>query len=56
MKKSKTQFVIGLLFALSSAYMMFDGSVLGDNTIGYASVVGIIGLGLIAASKYRILK
>ena len=44
-------FVIGLIFALTGAFFMFDGDILGENTTGIATVIGIVGIGLIAASN-----
>ncbi len=46
----KHVWVIGLLLALTGAYLMFDGQILGANTTGIATVVGIVGLFLIATS------
>jgi hypothetical protein len=30
---------------------MFDGDILGENTTGFATVMGIVGIGLIATSN-----
>lgn len=54
-KYGKHVFVIGILIALTGAYLMYDGQILGENTTGIATVVGIVGLGLIATSGYRLL-
>jgi len=35
---------------------MWDGSILGERTTGIAIVIGIVGLSLIATSKFRLLK
>jgi len=55
-KYGKHVFVIGLLIALTGAYLMYEGQVLGENTTGIATVVGIVGIGLIATSGYQPLK
>ncbi len=44
-------FAVGLAIALIAAFLMFNGSALGENTPGYAIVLGIIGIGLIANSR-----
>ena len=54
-KYGKLVFVIGLLIALTAAYLMYDGQILGENTTGIATVVLIIGIGLIATSGYNLL-
>ena len=56
MNKPLVQFVIGIIVALIGAVIMFEGSIFGDNTTGIAIVIGIIGIGLIATSSYRLLK
>ena len=45
------QWIIGLILALTAAFFMFDGDILGQNTTGIATVVGIVGLFLIATSN-----
>jgi len=54
--KKKIIFTLGLLLALAAAYCMWDGDILGESTTGIATVIGIIGLLLIATSKFRLLK
>ena len=49
------QFIIGLIIALTGAFFMFDGDILGENTSGIATVVGIVGLCLIASSNVTLL-
>ena len=49
-------FIIGLVLALTAAFFMFDGDILGENTTGIATVIGIVGIGLIAASNFTLLK
>jgi hypothetical protein len=44
------QFVVGIIVALLGAFIMFHGSIFGENNSGIATVIGIIGLGLIASS------
>ena len=47
---NKPLFVLGILVALAGASLMWNGSILGENTTGIATVVGIVGIGLIAMS------
>jgi len=49
-------FIIGLVLALTAAFFMFDGDILGENTTGIATVIGIVGIGLIATSDFTLLK
>jgi uncharacterized membrane protein YphA (DoxX/SURF4 family) len=49
-------FIIGLVLALTAAFFMFDGDILGENTAGIATVIGIIGIGSIATSNFTLLK
>jgi len=35
---------------------MFEGNILGENNTGWAIVIGIVGIGLIATSGVRLLK
>jgi uncharacterized membrane protein YidH (DUF202 family) len=49
------QFVIGIAIALMAAIFMFDGDILGENTAGISTVLGIIGIGLIATSNVHLL-
>jgi multisubunit Na+/H+ antiporter MnhB subunit len=50
-----TQWIIGLILALTAAFFMFDGDILGENTTGIATVIGIVGLCLIATSNVTLL-
>jgi hypothetical protein len=50
-----TQWIIGLILALTAAFFMFDGDILGENTTGIATVVGIVGICLIATSNFTLL-
>ena len=49
-------FIIGLVLSLTAAFFMFDGDILGENTTGIATVIGIVGIGLIATSNITLLK
>jgi len=49
-KRATIQFVIGLLLSLLGAFLMFNGTLLGGNTVSIARVIGIIGIALIATS------
>ena len=46
----KPLFILGILLALTGAFLMWNGSILGENTTGIATVIGIVGIGLIATS------
>jgi len=48
-------FVAGLVLALTGAFFMFDGDILGENTSGIATIIGIVGIGLIATSNVTLL-
>ena len=48
-KSGKVMFYIGLIIALSTAALMFTNII----SSGYATVIGIVGIGLIATSNYR---
>jgi energy-converting hydrogenase Eha subunit H len=54
--KQKIQFIAGLCIALIGAGIMFHGSVFEENNSGIATIIGIVGIGLIATSKFRLLK
>jgi uncharacterized membrane protein YtjA (UPF0391 family) len=49
------QWIIGLVIALIAAVFMFDGDVLGEDTAGISTVLGIIGICLIATSNINLL-
>lgn len=38
---------LGVSVCLLGAFLMWDGSILGENTTGIATVIGIIGIGII---------
>ena len=50
-----TQFIIGLILALTAAFFMFDGDILGENTTGIATIIGIVGIGLIGTSNVTLI-
>jgi hypothetical protein len=43
--------IIGVFVCLIVAFLMWDGSILGDRTTGIATVVGIVGISIIVKSK-----
>ena len=49
------QWIAGIGIALTAAILMFDGHILGENTTGIATVVGIVGISLIATSNVNLL-
>jgi amino acid transporter len=57
-RNKKTFFALwitGLILALTAAFFMFDVDILGENTTGIATIVGIMGIGLIATSNVTLL-
>ena len=44
---------LGVSLSLIGAFLMFHGSILGERTVGIATVTGIIGAGTIAMSGGR---
>jgi hypothetical protein len=54
--REQVLFVVGLLLALTGAFLMWEGSIFGERTIPAAITLGIVGLSLIATSKFRLLK
>ena len=49
------QWIIGLVIAVIAAIFMFDGDILGENTVGISTVMGIVGICLIATSNVQLL-
>ena len=49
------QWIIGIVLALIAAIFMFDGDILGENTTGISTVIGIVGICLIATSNINLL-
>ena len=47
---------MGLALALTNALFVFDGDILGEDTTGIATVIGIVVIGLIATSDFTLLK
>jgi len=51
------QFIAGICVSLVGAGIMFHGSIFGERNSGIATVIGIIGMGLIATSyRFKSLK
>ena len=50
-----TQWIVGIVIALTAAIFMFDGDILGENTTGISTVMGIVGISLIATSNVNLL-
>jgi energy-converting hydrogenase Eha subunit H len=50
-KYRKILFVLGIVICLAGAGLMFDGAILGETTTNVATVIGIIGIGLIATQR-----
>lgn len=53
--KARALFITGLVLALIGAGALFHGHLFGENNSAIASVMGIIGIVLIATSKFRLL-
>ncbi|MFC1507585.1 hypothetical protein ACFLQ6_11060 [Thermoproteota archaeon] len=49
-------FIAGICIALIGAGIMFHGNIFGERNSGIATVIGIIGIGVIATSNFRLLK
>jgi len=49
------QWIIGIVIALTAAIFMFDGDILGERTTGISTVMGIVGICLIATSNVNLL-
>ena len=49
------QWIIGLVIAVTAAIFMFDGDILGENTTGISTIMGIVGICLIATSNVTLL-
>jgi drug/metabolite transporter (DMT)-like permease len=49
------QWIVGIVLALTAAIFMIDGDILGENTTDIATVLGIIGICLIATSNVNLL-
>ena len=49
------QWIVGVVIVLTAAIFMIDGDILGENTSGISTVMGIVGIGLIATSNVQLL-
>ena len=49
------QFIGGIAVALVGAAFMFNGDIFGENTSGIATIIGIVGISLIASSNVHLL-
>jgi len=49
------QWIVGIVLALAAAAFMIDGDILGERTVGISTVLGIIGICLVATSNVRLL-
>jgi Na+/proline symporter len=49
------QWIIGIVIALIAAIFMYDGDILGEDTTGISTVIGIVGICLIASSNINLL-
>jgi len=49
------QWIIGIVIAVIAAIFMFDGDILGENTTGISTIMGIVGICLIATSNVQLL-
>ena len=57
MWKQTVLFVLGVAVCLTGAFLMAWGHpILGENHAGIATVIGIIGIGIITQSKKRLLR
>jgi hypothetical protein len=50
-KMKKVLFILGIIISLIGAAIMFEGSLFGERTTGIATVIGIVGICLIATSS-----
>ena len=49
--KRQTSKTIGVIVCLTGGFLMYNGSILGESTIGIATVLGIIGIGIITSTN-----
>ena len=49
------QLIIGMVLALLAAIFMFDGDILGENNAGISTIIGIVGISLIATSSIHLI-
>ncbi|MHA2313757.1 MAG: hypothetical protein ACXACF_00490 [Candidatus Hermodarchaeia archaeon] len=53
----RTQYALktlGVVICLIGAVLMFDGTLLGDRTTGFATLAGIVGISLISSSTRKL--
>ena len=55
-KISIVLFIAGLSLSLIGAGIMFQGDIFGNRNSGIATIIGIVGIGLLATSNFRLLK
>ena len=51
MKKQYALKALGVFVCLTGAFLMSNGSILGDSTSGIATIVGMVGIGIISTSN-----
>ena len=56
MRWQYASFALGIIVCLIAVFLMVEGSILGERTTGIATLLGIVGIGLIATSGVRLLK
>jgi hypothetical protein len=56
MRWEYVSFVLGISLCLIGAFLMVEGSILGERTTSIATILGIVGIGLISTSGVRLLK
>jgi len=49
------QWIIGIVLAVIAAIFIFDGDILGEKTVGISTVIGLVGICLIATSNINLL-
>ena len=56
MRWQYASFALGIILCVIAAALMVEGSILGERTTGIATVILIVGIGLIGTSGVRLLK
>jgi energy-converting hydrogenase Eha subunit H len=46
--------MLGVAVCLTGAWLMFDGTLFGARTTGFATIVGIVGIGIISTSARKL--
>ncbi|MFC1700854.1 hypothetical protein ACFLZ0_01835 [Patescibacteria group bacterium] len=49
-------FILGLTTTLIGVCIIYHGNIFSENNSGIATSIGIVGIGLIATSNFRLLK